>query len=112
MRKDCCPEREDKFLSAIRAEEATSYTENFKWERKGKSSYAGLPQHRQGHRSICRKCVLVQREAGADCGTLHWVALTGDTAAEASVPLLQAPALQLLPGLFIYPSGTVRTFTA
>lgn len=52
------------------------------------------------------------REAGPGCGTLHQVALTGDTAAEASVPLLQAPALQLLPGLFIYPSGTVRTFTA
>ena len=64
--------------------------------------------------------MLVQREAGPGCETLHRVALTGDTAAEASALLLQAlneqkrtgPALQLLPGLFIYPSGTVRTFTA
>lgn len=90
MRKGCCPEQEDKFLSAICAKEATSYAENFKWERKAKSSDAGLPQHCQGRPSICKKCVLVQREAGPGCGTLHWVALTGDRAAEASVPLLQA----------------------
>lgn len=64
---------------------------------------------------------LEERVGGHGHGVLRQATLSGDTAAEASVHLLQAPKLtethrplplRLCTGLFIYPSRTIRTFTA